>query len=113
MTQLNPKNRGHEMNATAIKIDERFSELELAEMFNVECGRLDDGQLTDVEGTSEPLWTIQKREQPRDRSRGRRVGTDHIRDGITEAAAGTADRVAALAAFYAAHENDELSAFEN
>ena len=102
------------MIATARQLRSRFTDVELARMFNVELGTLKDGRKADACECSIPLWTISRRQGTAVRANSVRIsGADKIRAGITDAEAGTADRVAALAAFYANAGDAEVSAFED
>lgn len=102
------------MNTNAIKLEDRFSDFELACMFNVECNPDADQKETRVpfvEGVYEfndckvPLLKLKKRKLTK-----RTVHfEDHVKPGITREPAGKS-RVADLARFYA--ENPGESAFD-
>lgn len=101
-----------------IAIEDRFTDLEIARMFSLDCNPSDAGAETRVRYHEEkycfndikvPLWTIRKRKQ------SQRVGKygfdqDNVKPGITNKPPGS-DRVADLAKFYA--ENPEDSPFKD
>ncbi len=92
------------------QLTERFSDLDLFRMFNIE---LEEGN--DTCELSAPLWTVERRaaSEPRSRAQSLRIdGKDKIKPGITDAGCGTAARIEALAAFYANAAEGE-SAFED
>ena len=95
---------------------ERFSALECAKMFNVDCSPTHKPKGAKVRWVDAPyafndcnlpLWTIRKRKV------GKRVRpfADSIKPGITTFEPGTKGRVADLARFYDEHAKDEVSAF--
>lgn len=95
---------------------ERFSALECAKMFNVECspeGKPKGVKVRYIEApyafndVNCPLWTIRKRKQ----SKRVRMFEDSIKPGITEHEPGTKGRVDDLARFYDANTEAEISAF--
>ena len=102
------------MNTNAIKLEDRFSDFELAQMFNIECkpdAEQHETRVPYVEGVYEfndvkmPLLINRKR-----RLTKRTVHfEDHVKSGVTREPAGKS-RVADLARFYA--ENPGESAFD-
>ena len=101
------------MIATARQLRSRFTDVELARMFNVELGTHKDGTKVDAGECACPLWTISRLPCIAVRRSVRMDGSDKIRAGITDAAAGTVDRIEALAAYYANAGDAEVSAFED
>ena len=101
------------MIAIAKQLRSRFTDVELARMFNVELGTHKDGRKVDADECAVPLWTISRRPGIAVRKSVRMDGADKIRAGITDAAAGTVDRIEALAAYYANAGDAEVSAFED
>jgi hypothetical protein len=98
--------------------EERFSDVELARMFNVECdpnGEDRNAKARYIDAPYAfndincPLWTIRKRTLKRGEKKARQT-EDFVRPGITTAKPGS-DRVADLAKFYAENAEEEKSAF--
>ena len=102
-----------------INHEDRFSEMEMFGMFNVEClpggERKDSSRQADVEekycfnDVLVPLWKETKREL----TRGEKAACQHednIKPGISLEKPGS-KRVADLAKFYAENANEEKSAF--
>ena len=101
------------MKSNKINLDERFTDLELFRMFNVECDEEIDARKTRVpyiekeyvfNDIKAPLLKLHKRQNL---SRGELQAVqscDFIRDGITNTPAGS-KRVADLAAYYASQES--------
>jgi len=83
-----------------ILLEERFSDLDLARMFNVIIGKGKNGQEL-------RLWRIRKHEA----SRGFKEAMqdkDYLVQGVSEHPAGSEGRVADLAAHYAAQETGQV-----
>ena len=108
------------MNTNAITHEDRFTEMEMFSLFNVEClpgGERKDGSRLSTDNEPYvfndilvPLWTKTKREL----SRGEAAAVqseDNIKPGISNNAVGSKARVADLAAFYAENGEAEKSAF--
>ena len=99
--------------------EDRFSEMELFSMFNIEClpggERKDSSKQTDVEekycfnDVLVPLWKETKRELPRGEKKAVQ-DEDNIKPGISQHKPGS-QRVADLAKFYAENAEKEESAF--
>lgn len=107
------------MNTNAIKLEERFSAFELAEMFNVDCDpncktrntlrvRYIDEPYA-LNDCKVPLLVRRKRTASK---RVRPMFADDLKAGVSEYEPGTKGRVADLIKFYAANAAAEISPFE-
>lgn len=106
------------MNSQAIAINDRFTDFELFQMFNIDCDPNIDARETRVpyvEGEYEfndvkcPMWRNIKRSLSRGEKKAVTNG-DLIRDGVTDAPSGSKQRIADLAAYYQS-QTEEKSAF--
>lgn len=107
------------MDTTKIKLTERFTMFEIAEMFNIDC----DPQCMDRKSlrvryidepyafndTKVPLLVRHKRKLTK---RVRPMFADNLKAGISEYEPGTKGRYNDLVAFYAANREAEISPFE-
>ena len=105
--------KGKNMNTQAIALADRFSDIELFQMFNVECevvGHKPGAYALDSDKVNRPLWKIRKVKATK---RTKKHVGDMIRDGITCHAPGSKDRVKDMAAFYAKEmeKEEKTSAF--
>jgi hypothetical protein len=106
------------MNAiqTADSLNNRFSDLELFRMFNVDCNPTCDGRKVRTKTVDAP-YVFNDIKVPllvsRKRKASKRVRhyDDQIKAGVTNSEPGTKARVADLAKFYAANMESETSAF--
>jgi len=98
--------------------EDRFTEFELFQMFNVDCDpNIDPSEVRTpyVDGKYEfndchcPMWRNVKRELPRGEKNAVQ-DEDNIKPGISQHKPGS-QRVADLAKFYAENANEEKSAF--
>lgn len=106
------------MRSEKIKLEERFTTFELAEMFNVDCDpNCADRKTLRVRYLDEP-YAFNDTKVPllvrRKRKATKRVKhyDDRIKAGVTEYEPGTKGRYADLVAFYAANADKEISPFE-
>ena len=98
--------------------EERFSEMEMFGMFNVDCnpdadqketrGRWDESEYA-TNDTKVPLWKFTKRNLSRGEKNALQ-GEDNIKPGISQEKPGS-KRVADLARFYAENTEKEVSPF--
>ena len=108
------------MRSDKIKLTERFTMFELAEMFNVDCDPACKDRKTlrvryidepyALNDTKVPLLVRRKRRLTK---RVRPMFDDRIKPGVTEHEPGTKGRHADLIAFYAANAEAEISPFED
>ena len=108
-----------------IKIEERFSDLQLFDMFNVECTpdkgwnqssrrKYDDTSRYCFNDIKVPLWSTRKRSLTRGEKNALQ-SNDNIRQGISQHTPGSKGRIEDLARFYAgvtAETEEGQSAFE-
>ena len=106
------------MDTNKIQIDERFNDMELFAMFNVDCNPNAEQKETRVAwdeseyATNDikvPLWKLKKRQLTRGEKKALQ-GEDNIKPGISQEKPGS-KRVADLARFYDENETKEKSAF--
>ena len=107
------------MNTNAIQLEDRFSDFELVQMFNVECAphvgwerssrkKYDDTSAYAFNDVKVPLLVTRKRKI----SKRVKHYNDAIKAGVTRHEPGTKGRVADLIAFYAVNAAGEVSAFD-
>lgn len=102
------------MNTDAIVLDERFTDFELAQMFNIELVT-DESKASRVPYFEDEPYNFNDVRVPLLRNRKRKLSKrvvhfeDHVKSGVTREPAGKS-RVADLARFYA--ENPGESAFD-
>jgi len=99
-----------------VKISERFSDLDLARMFNIDLDPHKQGYnhpLTgDVDRVTMPLWRITRKPLKRG-ERNAMQTEDNLRNGVSQHPPGSAGRIEDLAAYYATQMGgEEQSAFE-
>ena len=100
----------------AKQLSDRFTDLELFAMFNVDCNPKGDSRVKYLElpyvfnDIRVPLWRT-KRIVISKRFKSTRTCDDTIKEGITHHKPGSKGRVADLAKFYAQHTEAEESAF--
>jgi hypothetical protein len=106
------------MRNDKIKLEERFTAFELAEMFNVDCDpSCMDRKTVRVRHIDEP-YAFNDTKVPLLVRRKRRITKrvkhydDRIKPGVTEFGPGTKQRHADLVRFYAENAESEISPFE-